>query len=83
MLATESQRQSRIELLALLSMAAEQIGEFDKAADFARGRQALLTNAGERQKTEARIEQLKAKQKEKANRKSIPLTVDDRQLATR
>jgi hypothetical protein len=79
----ERQRQSRVELLALLSTAAEQTGEFDKAADFERTRLALLPKTDERQKAEARIEQLKAKQKEKANRKSIPLTVDDRLIASR
>ncbi|MEP7343483.1 MAG: tetratricopeptide repeat protein [Acidobacteriota bacterium] len=79
----ERQRQSRFELLALLSTAAEQTGEFDKAADFERGRLVLLSAPDERQKAEARIEQLKAKQKEKANRKSIPLMVDERLLAAR
>ncbi len=81
--ATEHQQQSRVELLALLSASAEQIGQFDKAADFERGRLALLAKADDRQKAEARIEQLKAKQKEKANRRRIPLAVDDRLIAAR
>jgi Flp pilus assembly protein TadD len=79
----ERQQRLRIELLALLSVAAEQIGEFNQAAGFERARLALLVKADERQKAEARIELLKTKQKEKANRKSIPLSVDDHLLAMR
>lgn len=75
--ASERQKASRLELLALLSSSAEQTGEFDKAADFERARLASL-NADERRKVEARIERLKAKQKEKHEKRGIPLTVNDR-----
>lgn len=75
--ASERQLVSRLELLARLSSSAEQIREFDKAADFERARLASM-NADERRKVQARIEQLKAKQKEKLEKRGIPLTVNDR-----
>lgn len=75
--ASERQRASRLELLAELSLSAEQIGEFDRAADFERARFVSL-NADERGKAEARIKQLKTKQKEKLEKRGIPLTVNDR-----
>ncbi|MGH9802393.1 MAG: hypothetical protein ACRD82_18670, partial [Blastocatellia bacterium] len=78
----ERQNKSRLELLALLSTAAEQIGDFDKAADFERARLAGL-NADERRKTETRVEQLKARQKETTSKRGLPLTIDDRPVGVR
>jgi predicted Zn-dependent protease len=80
--ATERQRQSRLELLALLSLSAERIGEFDKAADFESARVASLRGE-ERRKSEARIEQLKARQKEKVNKRGVPLSVNEALVAAR
>ncbi len=80
--AAERQQRSQLELLALLSMAAEQVGEFDKAAEFERARFGRI-NADERRKAETRIEQLKAKQKEKTGKRGLSLTVDDRPVTAR
>lgn len=81
-LAAERQRRSRLELLTLLSAAAERIGEFDKAADFERARAASLAD-DERRKAAARIEQLIARQKEKANKRGLLLTVDEKPVTVR
>lgn len=81
-LGAERQKRSQVELLALLSASAEAIGEFDKAADFERARIVWLAS-DERRKTETRIEQLTAKQKEKANKRGITLTVDERPVTAR
>jgi hypothetical protein len=78
----ERQKRSRLELLVLLSLASEQIGEFDKAADFERARITSLS-ADERRKAEARIEQLKAKQEEKAKKRAVPMTVSEALVASR
>lgn len=80
--ATERQRQSRLELLALLSLSAERIGEFDKAADFESARGASLSGE-ERRKSATRIEQLKARQTEKVNKTGIPLSVNEALVAAR
>ena len=80
--ALERQKQSKLELLGLLSAAAEQIGEFDKAADFERARLASLSG-NERRNAEARIEQLKLKQQEKQKRRYIPMTVNEALVASR
>ncbi|MFN0107234.1 MAG: hypothetical protein ACKVZH_00145 [Blastocatellia bacterium] len=80
--ATERQNKSRVELLALLSSSAEQVGGFDKAVEFEQARMDSL-NADERRNVEKRIEQLKAKQKEKANRRGVALMVDERPVVAR
>lgn len=80
--AEERQRKSRLELLAMLSTSAEQIGEFDKAAGFERARLDALS-ADERRRAESRIEQLKSKQKEKSNKRGWPLTIDERPMTVR
>jgi len=81
-LGAERQKRSQVELLALLSASAEAIGEFDKATDFERARIVWLAS-DERRKTETRIEQLTAKQKEKTNKRGITLTVDERPVTAR
>lgn len=78
----ERQKRSRLELLELLSLAAERIGEFDKAADFERARIAPRSN-DERRKAENRIEQLKAKQQEKLKKRYIAMTVSEALVASR
>lgn len=80
--AEERQLKSQPEMLALLSTSAEQIAEFDKAAEFERARLNAL-NADERRQAESRIDQLKAKQKEKSNKRGWLLTVDERPVTAR
>ncbi|MBS1786452.1 MAG: hypothetical protein JST85_01945 [Acidobacteria bacterium] len=77
----ERQKRSRLELLGLLSSASEQIGEFEKAAEFERARVTLLSG-DEHRKAEVRIEQLKAKQ-EKAKTRGIPMIVTEALVASR
>ncbi len=78
----ERRNRSRLELLGLLSAASEQIGEFDKAADFERARIVSL-GSDERRKAEARVEQLKTKQEEKLKKRYIPMTVNEALVASR
>jgi hypothetical protein len=59
------QSQSQLELLALLSISAEQIGELQKAIEFETAKLNLSPDSVERRKSESRIEQLKTKQKER------------------
>lgn len=80
--AAERQRKSRLELLSLLSSAAEQIGEFDKAAEFERARLVWL-NTDERRNAESRVDQLNAKQKGKLAKRGLAMTVDERPVAGR
>lgn len=78
----ERQKRSRLELLALLSTASERIGEFEKAADFERAR-VISLSSNDRRKAEARIEQLKAKQEEKAKKRGVPMMVSEALVASR
>ena len=80
--AEERQRKSQLEMLAMLSTSAEQIAEFDKAAEFERARLNALS-ANERRQAESRIDQLKARQREKSNKRSWLMTVDERPVAAR
>jgi hypothetical protein len=63
--------QSQFELLGLLSISAEQIGELERAIDFETTRLNMSPGATERGESESRIEQLKTKQKER-KRKTAP-----------
>jgi tetratricopeptide (TPR) repeat protein len=63
--------QSQLDLLGLLSTSAEQIGELEKAIDFETARLNISPDSAERRKSESRIEQLRAKQKER-KRKTPP-----------
>ena len=78
----ERQKRSRLELLALLSTASERVGEFEKAADFERAR-VISLSSNDRRKAEARIEQLKAKQEEKAKKRGVPMMVSEALVASR
>lgn len=74
--AGQRQQRSQLELLALLGSAAEQIGEFGKAADFERAGLAWSMNAAERRKAAARIEQLTARLQAQARQRPLVLTID-------
>jgi hypothetical protein len=65
------QAQSRFELLGLLSVSAEQVGELEKAIEFETARLNAQPDSAERRKSESRIEQLKTRQKER-KRKAPP-----------
>ncbi len=77
------QLRSQTELLALLSVAAEQTNDLTGATDFERARLSLLTSATERRQTESRIEQLTAKQKEKSRKKTISFAIDQSPVTRR
>jgi hypothetical protein len=65
------QAQSQLDLLGLLSVSAEQIGELEKAIEFETARLNFSPDSAERRKSESRVEQLKAKRKER-RRKAAP-----------
>ncbi|HEX8920466.1 MAG TPA: hypothetical protein VF766_03245, partial [Pyrinomonadaceae bacterium] len=79
----ERDTRSRIELLGLLSTAAEQIGDLSRAVEFERLRLALLSASAERQSVEARINQLLSRQKESSRRASVAYTVEQGLIARR
>ncbi|MBO0724463.1 MAG: hypothetical protein J2P52_02595 [Blastocatellia bacterium] len=66
--------QSQPELFGLLSISAEQIGELEKAIEFETARLNRSPDPAERRKSEARIEQLKTKQKER--KRKTPLSIE-------
>ncbi len=63
--------QSQLDLLGLLSVSAEQVGDLEKAIEFETARLNLSPDSAERRKSESRVEQLKAKRKERG-RKPAP-----------
>ena len=67
---------SALELLGLLSIAAEQVEDYDKAIEFERSRLGRLAGEDERRACRERIARLVALQKEKASAKDAPLVVD-------
>ena len=74
--AAERRDRTEAELLGLLSAAAEQIKEFDKAGEFERARLSRLTDEGERAASGERVRRLGQLQKEKASAFRSPLVVD-------
>jgi hypothetical protein len=72
----EREIQSRVELLGLLSAAAEQVGDFSRAVEFERVRLALLSVPAERQTAEARIHQLLSRRQENERRARVAYTVE-------
>ncbi len=66
--AAERQARSANELLALLSAAAEQTGDWNKAIEFERARFDRLLDAGARSESKLRIEALLARQKEESRK---------------
>jgi tetratricopeptide (TPR) repeat protein len=81
--AVERELQSRRELLGLLSTAAEQIGDIDRAVEFETARLKLLAPPAERQTAEARIRQLLARRQENSRRDTVAYSVDQRLIAHR
>jgi len=75
--ASRRQQQSQLELLALLSVSAEQSGDPSKAIEFENARLSLLSNPTERRKVESRIEQLKAKRKEQSRKPTLSFEVNE------
>ena len=68
------QSQSQLDLFGLLSVSAEQIGDLEKAIEFETARLNLSPDLAERRKSESRVEQLKAKRKER--RRKPPLSIE-------
>jgi tetratricopeptide (TPR) repeat protein len=81
--AAEREIRSRKELLGLLSGAAEQVGDLNRAVEFERVRLKLLTATTERQSAEARIGQLLTRQKENSRRAVVTYSVDQSLIAQR
>jgi hypothetical protein len=73
------ERTARIELLEFLSLAAEQIGDLNRAIALEQARLALVAKTVERQTAERRLDQLRAAQK-KVERQSRPTLVVDQRL---
>jgi hypothetical protein len=71
------------ELPGLLSAAAEQVKEFDKAIEFERARLGRLTDEAERAASGERLRRLGGLQKEKASASRSPLVVDGAQVSQR
>jgi tetratricopeptide (TPR) repeat protein len=67
---------SAAELLGLLSAAAEQVEDYDKAIEFERSRLGRLAGEDERVASRERIARLVSLRKEKANAQGPPLVVD-------
>ena len=64
------------ELLGLLSTAAEQVKDFDKAIEFERARLSRLADEGARAASEERVTRLGQLKNEKARAGRPPLVVD-------
>lgn len=77
--ARSSQRQSRsqLELLAMLSISAEQIGELEKAIEFETAKLNLSTDSAERRKSESRIGQLKTKQRDLKRKPALAIEFNE------
>jgi predicted Zn-dependent protease len=67
---------SGAELLGMLSAAAEQSGDFDKAAEFERARTGRLFDAGERTASRERVARLEQLRKRRQSAGKSPLVVD-------
>jgi hypothetical protein len=75
--------QSQIELLALLSVSAEQTGDLEKAIEFENARLALSLDVAEQRKAESRIEQLKLKRKERERKPALSLVINEQMVSYR
>src|SRR5436305_2178338 len=80
---SEGERDASVELLGLLSRAAEQIEDFSRAVEFERDRLKLLPQGTERQATEARINQLLSRRKDSSRRALVTYKVDQSLIASR
>lgn len=81
--AVERELQSRRELLGLLSRAAEQTGDLERAVEFETARLKLLSAPTERQSAEARIRQLLSRRQEVLRRTAVAYSVDQNLIAQR
>lgn len=81
--AVERELESRRELLALLSTAAEQVGDLNRAVEFERARLALLLHTSQRQSAQARIRQLLSRRQENSRRAAVAYSVDQSLIARR
>ncbi|HKQ74995.1 MAG TPA: hypothetical protein VJ810_14970 [Blastocatellia bacterium] len=71
------QSKSRPELLALLSISAEQVGDLGKALEFEIARLNLSPESAERRKSVSRVEQLKTKQKERGRKPALSIEINE------
>jgi tetratricopeptide (TPR) repeat protein len=78
---TERQEKSRAELLELLSIAAEQVGDLNRAAELETTRIAFLVQPGDRQAAQLRIKRLRELQRN-AERERKPSLVVDQKLVS-
>ncbi|HEY0099537.1 MAG TPA: tetratricopeptide repeat protein [Pyrinomonadaceae bacterium] len=81
--AVERELESRRELLRLLSAAAEQVGDIDRAVEFETARLKLLPLMVERQSAQARIRQLLSLRQENSRRAVVTYSVDQSLIARR
>jgi tetratricopeptide (TPR) repeat protein len=81
--AAERRAQTRLSLLGLLSEAAEQTGDLDRALKLARGRLALLPSGALKKAAAQRLEHLLALQRAQAGAKDKGFTVDQNLVAQR
>lgn len=79
----ERETASRAELLGLLSQAAEQVGELNRAISFERARLKLLPRGAERQTSAARLNELLSREKENSRRSVVTYKVDQSLIASR
>jgi hypothetical protein len=82
-LKVERELRSRVELLELLSGAAEQVGDLSRALEFEKVRRRLLPTGAERQSAEARMGQLLLRLKENSRRAVIVAYSVDQNLITK
>ncbi|HEV2801670.1 MAG TPA: tetratricopeptide repeat protein [Pyrinomonadaceae bacterium] len=81
--AAERELVSRRELLGLLSTAAEQIRDINRAVEFESSRLKLLRRTAERQTAQARIRQLLLRRQENSRRGAVAYSVDQSLVARR
>jgi tetratricopeptide (TPR) repeat protein len=74
---------SAAELLGLLSAAAEQVNDYDKAVEFERARLSRLAGGGERRASQERVARLDSLRKAKADAQRPTLVVDSSTVAQR
>ena len=69
--------QSQLDLLGLLSISAEQVGDLDKAIEFETARLNISPDSAERRKSESRVEQLKAKRKARWRKPALSIEFNE------
>jgi tetratricopeptide (TPR) repeat protein len=81
--ATVRQSRSQVELLTLLSRAAEQVGDMEMAIEYEIARLNSSHRANERRESESRVSQLKAKQRERDHRPRISVEFNESVVTAR